>query len=367
MPEPRRDAGPGRARASRVWLEPNDDPRRKLRLRLAAGRAAGRALGGHRHRGAEPRRGARRCGAGAIPALAGYGDGPARGDATAARSRVDFLLTGPGLPDALCRGEERPPAARTGDWAEFPDCVTARGARHLAELAAMVRAGHRAVMLYLVQRTDCARFALARDIDPAYAARLRRGAAAGVEALCHGTCHRPRRRGAGATHAHARERAFATRLAKFSARSTYLIGLTNARDDRMDDLHNGRLTKDGIRHPRTRGLRRHAPRRRTGRAHPRRHRAARRPRRRPPPSSTRFITEWVAAAGATSATIGYKGYQHASCICVNHVVCHGIPGPKIAQGRRHPEHRRHRDRRRLVRRHQPDVRGRQARAARPSG
>jgi methionyl aminopeptidase len=42
----------------------------------------------------------------------------------------------------------------------------------------------------------------------------------------------------------------------------------------------------------------------------------------------RLITDWIAAAGATSATIGYKGYQHASCISVNHVVCHGIPGDK---------------------------------------
>lgn len=43
----------------------------------------------------------------------------------------------------------------------------------------------------------------------------------------------------------------------------------------------------------------------------------------------RLITQWVADAGATSATIGYKGYQHASCISVNHVVCHGIPGAPI--------------------------------------
>lgn len=42
----------------------------------------------------------------------------------------------------------------------------------------------------------------------------------------------------------------------------------------------------------------------------------------------RLITDWVNAAGATSATIGYKGYEHASCISVNHVVCHGIPGEK---------------------------------------
>ena len=41
-----------------------------------------------------------------------------------------------------------------------------------------------------------------------------------------------------------------------------------------------------------------------------------------------LITLWVEDAGATSATIGYKGYQHASCISVNHVVCHGIPGDK---------------------------------------
>nr|WP_047993722.1 type I methionyl aminopeptidase [Puniceibacterium sp. IMCC21224] len=41
-----------------------------------------------------------------------------------------------------------------------------------------------------------------------------------------------------------------------------------------------------------------------------------------------FITRAVKEAGATSATIGYKGYQHASCISVNHVVCHGIPGDK---------------------------------------
>lgn len=42
-----------------------------------------------------------------------------------------------------------------------------------------------------------------------------------------------------------------------------------------------------------------------------------------------FIEERVNAAGARSATIGYRGYQHASCISVNHVVCHGIPGPKL--------------------------------------
>lgn len=40
------------------------------------------------------------------------------------------------------------------------------------------------------------------------------------------------------------------------------------------------------------------------------------------------IEDMVNAAGAKSATIGYRGYKHASCISVNHVVCHGIPSPK---------------------------------------
>ncbi len=42
----------------------------------------------------------------------------------------------------------------------------------------------------------------------------------------------------------------------------------------------------------------------------------------------RLIEEMVDTAGAKSATIGYRGYEHASCISVNHVVCHGIPGDK---------------------------------------
>lgn len=42
-----------------------------------------------------------------------------------------------------------------------------------------------------------------------------------------------------------------------------------------------------------------------------------------------FVTRRVGELGATSATIGYRGYQHGSCISVNHVVCHGIPGDKV--------------------------------------
>ncbi|PPR71402.1 MAG: Sugar fermentation stimulation protein A [Alphaproteobacteria bacterium MarineAlpha3_Bin4] len=69
---------------------------------------------------------------------------------------------------------------------EFPDGVTARGAKHLVELADMVAAGHRSVMMYLVQRQDSQTFSIASDIDPVYAKGLRTAIAAGVEILCYG-------------------------------------------------------------------------------------------------------------------------------------------------------------------------------------
>ncbi len=67
--------------------------------------------------------------------------------------------------------------------AEFPDCVTARGLKHLEALSRVVEAGHRAVMLYIVQRADCERFAIASDLDPAYARGFEAARNAGVEAL----------------------------------------------------------------------------------------------------------------------------------------------------------------------------------------
>ncbi|HEU4985728.1 MAG TPA: DNA/RNA nuclease SfsA [Rhizobiaceae bacterium] len=97
------------------------------------------------------------------------------------RSRIDLLLEHP----------ERPPAyvevknvhfIRCSGLAEFPDSVTARGARHLDELGRMRQAGFRAVMLFVVQRSDCNRFGLCGDLDPAYALAFERASALGVEA-----------------------------------------------------------------------------------------------------------------------------------------------------------------------------------------
>ena len=84
-----------------------------------------------------------------------------------ANSRVDFLLEAPSRPP--CYVEiKNVHLMREPGLAEFPDAVTKRGAKHLAELGAMVAAGHRAVMLYLIQIGSARRFKLARDIDPAY-------------------------------------------------------------------------------------------------------------------------------------------------------------------------------------------------------
>ena len=99
-------------------------------------------------------------------------------------SRVDFLLSEPGLPDAYVE-VKNVHLRREDDWAEFPDSVTARGAKHLRELMDVVAQGHRAVMFYLVQRTDCTRLKMAADLDPTYAATLAEAVAAGVEVIAY--------------------------------------------------------------------------------------------------------------------------------------------------------------------------------------
>ena len=82
---------------------------------------------------------------------------------------------------------------RCAGVAEFPDAVTKRGAKHLHELSAMVRAGARAVMLFLVQIGSARSFVLARDIDPAYGRAFDAARAAGVEALAPPLPGNPRR------------------------------------------------------------------------------------------------------------------------------------------------------------------------------
>jgi sugar fermentation stimulation protein A len=101
-------------------------------------------------------------------------------------SRVDFLLEHPGRPPCYLEIKNVHLMRRPG-LAEFPDSVTARGARHLDELAAMAASGARAVMLFVIQIGSAGGFALARDIDPVYGLAFDRARAAGVEVLAY-TC-----------------------------------------------------------------------------------------------------------------------------------------------------------------------------------
>jgi sugar fermentation stimulation protein A len=80
-----------------------------------------------------------------------------------------------------CWVEVKATTLARGKRALFPDAVTERGRKHLVELQERVRKGDRAVQLFFVQRGDCDVFCAAEDIDPLYAAELRRAAQSGVE------------------------------------------------------------------------------------------------------------------------------------------------------------------------------------------
>ncbi|HEY8581147.1 MAG TPA: DNA/RNA nuclease SfsA, partial [Beijerinckiaceae bacterium] len=98
-----------------------------------------------------------------------------------AASRVAFLMEGDGRPPLYVE-VKNVHLMREPGLAEFPDCRTARGARHMRELADMVAAGARACVVFLVQMR-AERFAVAADLDPAYARAFEVARAAGVEAV----------------------------------------------------------------------------------------------------------------------------------------------------------------------------------------
>lgn len=119
--------------------------------------------------------------AGKVDALQGYAE-LKREQKYGKNSRIDILLSDP--KKGLCYVEiKNVHLSRAAGISEFPDSVTERGAKHLHELSDMVRAGHRAVMVFLIQRGDTRRFRLAPDIDRGYVEAYQNAAAAGVEML----------------------------------------------------------------------------------------------------------------------------------------------------------------------------------------
>lgn len=123
---------------------------------------------------------------GLIGGLAGY-DGLRREVKYGANSRIDLLLEMEGRPRCYVEVKNVTLYRRPG-LAEFPDCVTERGTKHLSELSAMVAAGHRAVMVYCIQGGGAEAFALTPDIDPIYHEAFHRARQHGVEAVAV-TCH----------------------------------------------------------------------------------------------------------------------------------------------------------------------------------
>jgi sugar fermentation stimulation protein A len=162
-----------------VLLEPASNPERKLKFTWLAVKRPGGWVGVET--GMPNRVVAEAARRDVLPGLTGLHGVRTEVKYGAENSRIDVLSL-----DAEGRQvfiEVKNTTLKDGDWALFPDAVTERGTKHLRELQAMVREGHRAAIALFVHRTDVDRFDAARDIDPVYAAELDRAAKTGVKVL----------------------------------------------------------------------------------------------------------------------------------------------------------------------------------------
>lgn len=164
-----------------VWLSRSPDPKRKLAHTLELVEADGGLVGVNTM---HPNRlVAEALAEDRLAELTGYAT-HRREVRFGAASRVDFLLE-----DADARRcwleVKNCHLMRGGGLAEFPDCVAARSAKHLRELAAMAQAGDRAVVVFVIQRTDCDRFAACADLDPVFAQTLAAVRQQGVEVYAY--------------------------------------------------------------------------------------------------------------------------------------------------------------------------------------
>ena len=168
------------AEGSRAWISDSQNPKRKLRYSLEIIEVNGVMVGINT---SHPNKLAKEAiEAGRIPQLSGYETFRTEvkyGE----NSRIDILLQDENKPDTYVE-VKNVHFVRTPGLHEFPDSVTARGAKHLDELAREVEKGNRAVMLYVIQRNDGDHFQFAHDLDPNYFEAYKRASAIGVEAIC---------------------------------------------------------------------------------------------------------------------------------------------------------------------------------------
>jgi sugar fermentation stimulation protein A len=159
------------------WLSRSDNPKRKLALTLELVETDGGLVCVNTHRANALAFEA--LAAGRVPGLEAYK--AIRPEAAyGERSRVDFLLEGEGLAPTYVEVKSVT-LSRTSGLAEFPDSRSERALKHMGELVGVTRTGARAVVLFMIQRGDCTKFAPAADIDPAFARALAEAEAAGVE------------------------------------------------------------------------------------------------------------------------------------------------------------------------------------------
>lgn len=166
---------------SMVWLSKSDNPKRKLAWSWQLVDDGSSLVGVHTGKANALVEDA--INAGHILELTGY-KSLRREVKYGENSRIDLLLEDPERPTAYVEVKSVT-LSRTKGLAEFPDSKTARGAKHMVELAEMAKQGHRAVVFFLVQRSDCLSMQPAADIDPKYAESLTTALAAGVEVLCY--------------------------------------------------------------------------------------------------------------------------------------------------------------------------------------
>ncbi len=167
------------APGSPVWLSTSNNPKRKYRHTLEIVQAEGTMVGVNT--GLPNRLAEEAIRAGLSSDLHQYAS-LKREQRYGTNSRIDILLEDPVRGRAYVE-VKNVHFVRGQRLAEFPDSVTARGARHLDELSSMVREGHRAMMIYVVQRSDCDHLRLCRDLDAVYCSAFDRASEAGVEAM----------------------------------------------------------------------------------------------------------------------------------------------------------------------------------------
>lgn len=162
----------------RVWLSHSDAPTRKYRYRLELVETRNTLVGINTSLPNQIAQVA--ISAGIVPTLRGY-ESILREQRYDHNSRIDLLLR-TNTDRHIYVEVKNVHFVRTPGLAEFPDTVTARGAKHLAALRNVVEAGHRGVMLFVIQRHDCHSFAVCHDLDPFYGQQFALARQSGVEA-----------------------------------------------------------------------------------------------------------------------------------------------------------------------------------------